>query len=396
MASFVPGWGLSRNAVPQQHGSSLVAPITDTFAAEPQSSSSPGLLKVIRTPAGAAPTSLTDRAASLVVAFALSATASSAIRRRRKRACGASFAGSRSRGRTALAATTLKPDDVQLLTDAAAEGDPESAYLLAMAYMQGDKGIDRDEQTGMKFLVQSAENGYQFAMYDLGLLLSADSDSVSEEGVIWLQKAAEQGHPPAMYVISQLLLRGEGVQKDRPLGLQYLRESAEAGHIDAQYTFAMTLLDTPREKIQEKVWAAHYFNKAAEQKDSRSQFQIGKMFLYGIGMESDPAKAANWFSTAANAGDVNAQYMMGTMLLSGTGVDENREWAAYWFKAAAEQGNVDAMYNLGLQLESGDGVPEDKKGAIYWFQKMAESGDEEGAKMAAEAMQGMRSSGEAD
>merc|ERR550539_1574322 len=100
------------------------------------------------------------------------------------------------------------------------------------------------------------------------------------------------------------------------------------------YTVGMALLGDQDEAhtatAERSQWAAHYLGLAAEQSHVRSQYEIGRMFLFGRGMQQDAQKAAEWVSAAANQGDAEAQFMMGTLLQSGTGLDQNTEWATYW------------------------------------------------------------------
>jgi len=74
----------------------------------------------------------------------------------------------------------------------------------------------------------------------------------------------------------------------------------------------------------------------------QSQYEIGRLFLFGRGVEKDAEKAASWVSAAANQGSSDAQFLMGTLLQSGTGLEQNLEWAKYWFTQAAKSGHEQA------------------------------------------------------
>ena len=49
--------------------------------------------------------------------------------------------------------------------------------------------------------------------------------------------------------------------------------------------------------------------------------------------------SVSWFSRAADLGEAEAQYNLGTMFLSGVGVARDRERARECFRRAAEQGH---------------------------------------------------------
>ena len=75
-------------------------------------------------------------------------------------------------------------------------------------------------------------------------------------------------------------------------------------------------------------------------------FYLGVMFLNGMGVEADVAKAIEYFTIAAKAGYDSAQLLLGLAYLEGEGVEKNLETAEMWLTAAAEQGNEDAAFEL--------------------------------------------------
>jgi len=78
------------------------------------------------------------------------------------------------------------------------------------------------------------------------------------------------------------------------------------------------------------------------------------MYLSGRGVAKDLKKAAQLFEKAANQGNSKAQYNLGLMYLKGSsGVPENREEKAIQlFVRAARQGDPAAQYRLGLMYMS--------------------------------------------
>mmetsp|Transcript_71113 Transcript_71113/g.197530 ORF Transcript_71113/g.197530 Transcript_71113/m.197530 type:complete len:426 (-) Transcript_71113:198-1475(-) len=290
----------------------------------------------------------------------------------------------------------LEAEEFRTLQEGAESGDLESQFLLGRMYLEGD-GMERNASEAAEWFTKAADAGLAGAQYNLGMMYLM-GDGVEEngrKGAYWLEKAAIGEVPLAQYFFGQMLLQGELVESDMVRATDLLKAAAESGIADAQYVLGTILLNTPPDSTEEKQWAAHWLNKAAEQDDPRAKFQIGRMFLFGVGMEKDPAKAANWVSSAASQGYRDAQYMMGSMLLEGIGVEKNQEWAAYWFQEAADQGQVDAMYNLALMFESGDGVEQDQEEARKWFRMAAMEGDEQAAEVTQEIFSGKRVAGNA-
>ncbi len=75
----------------------------------------------------------------------------------------------------------------------------------------------------------------------------------------------------------------------------------------------------------------------------------------------------------AEQGNANAQYNLGFMYINGLGIPQDYAEAAKWFRKAAEQGYAGAQYNLGLMYGNGEGVPQDYAKAHMWFNLAASS-----------------------
>lgn len=68
------------------------------------------------------------------------------------------------------------------------QGAADAQFSAGMSYLQGD-GVKKDPDQGVKWLEKAAENGHDQAMCELGkLLLKHDADS--RTGVAWLRKSA--------------------------------------------------------------------------------------------------------------------------------------------------------------------------------------------------------------
>jgi Trypsin-like peptidase domain/Sel1 repeat len=83
-----------------------------------------------------------------------------------------------------------------------------------------------------------------------------------------------------------------------------------------------------------KEWSA-----LAEQGDAPSQFNIGLLFVDGIGAPKNFTEAASWFQRAAEQGNVEAQHNLGAMYASGRGVRRDYVESYKWFTLCAAQGN---------------------------------------------------------
>lgn len=150
--------------------------------------------------------------------------------------------------------------DIASLHKQAKEGNADSQYQLADAYLNGN-GVPRD----------------------------------SKQGVEWLRKAASQDHPAAQLALSRLYLSGgeRNIPKDPKQGLEWLRKSADHGYAPAEYSLGLLYRDgggetgIPRNPHEAATW----FRKAARQPGSpMSRAGLDEMLKKRLISEQE----ANW------------------------------------------------------------------------------------------------------
>jgi TPR repeat protein len=118
---------------------------------------------------------------------------------------------------------------------------------------------------------------------------------------------------------------------------------------------AATDLDSVKRAYEEKDYATAFKGAAAlaEKGSADAQVLLGKMYLRGRGVLTDPDTALEWFKAAAAQGNADGEFMVGSMyLLSRSNVAEGLKWV----RLAADQGNQDAQLLLGKTYM--DGLPE--------------------------------------
>lgn len=69
--------------------------------------------------------------------------------------------------------------------------------------------------------------------------------------------------------------------------------------------------------------AKEYFDKAADNEDAGGHYNLGVMYLKGIGVKRDVKIACKCFIVAANAGQPKAFYQLAKMFHTGVGLKKN-------------------------------------------------------------------------
>jgi len=91
------------------------------------------------------------------------------------------------------------------------------------------------------------------------------------------------------------------------------------------------------------VSAARIWLRLAEHGHANAQSSLGFLYVKGLGVPADSAKAAQWFLRAATKGVVEAQMFLGVMHLNGDGVPKSPVLAYMWSDVAVESGYAQAI-----------------------------------------------------
>lgn len=124
--------------------------------------------------------------------------------------------------------------------------------------------------------------------------------------------------------------------------------------------------------------ALEIFRSQAAEGEAISQYNLGIMYLEGLGTDRDFAEAARWLRRAADQGLSQAQYELGKLHAQGRGVGRDYEQAVEWWRKAAVQGDARAQHHLGVQYSIGIGLgwglSRDDPEAVRWWKMAARQG----------------------
>ena len=182
------------------------------------------------------------------------------------------------------------------------------------------------------------------------------------------REKAEAGDAAAQWWLGASYQYGVGAEKNHRQALHWYRLAARQGSQPAQ-DMLQALSGQARERQLEQQLLEH-----AEQGDAQAQYEVGRRFWNGDGVDQDHKQAADWFDRAARQGLAAAQCALGLCYERGDGVEQDMWQAAAWYQWAAQQDDVEAQLHLSECYEKGRGVPKDKKKAAEWLYKAAQHG----------------------
>lgn len=132
----------------------------------------------------------------------------------------------------------------------------------------------------------AAQAGDADAQLSLGLILAKMDNLgrrtetgpgrvVYKKALRWLEAAAEQGVPDALYAISRVYMKVEFAQRNNMLAQEYLQRAAQAGHLHAQLELGKELWRKGGDN-DEDVLALYWLSQAAAQGSEEARAWIGQ------------------------------------------------------------------------------------------------------------------------
>jgi uncharacterized protein len=247
---------------------------------------------------------------------------------------------------------------IQHYKKAAEMGHVEAQAVMGVTYERGTN-VPQDYQKAAQWYEKAAGQGHAGAQLNLGQMYAKGQgvprDPAKARQLI--EAAAKQGLPPAQRALAEL--RG-GTQSapgddfwkqgktqylagDKKGAVPLFLKAANAGHPEAMYEMGY-LYENGDGVAKDIKQAAGWYRKGAEAGDRKAQRAIGIMYENGTGVPENWIEAAAWYRKSAQANDVIGQYMLGRAYQYGIGVPLSLTDAITWYDKAAAQGDGDAGF----------------------------------------------------
>ncbi|MFI4994527.1 MAG: tetratricopeptide repeat protein [Hyphomicrobiales bacterium] len=184
---------------------------------------------------------------------------------------------------------------------AAARGDRNGAYALAMMVLEG-RGVPKDRGRAKSLLEQAAKAGQPSAAYNLGVMeLAEGTPDGDERGLRLVRQGADAGVPEAEYALATLLREGKVVSADREAAARMMGRAARDFYEPAEIEYAIMLFNGDGVPKDEGA-AARLFLRAAARGNPIAQNRIARLYVSGRGVATDLVEAAAWNTLAQYAG----------------------------------------------------------------------------------------------
>lgn len=212
----------------------------------------------------------------------------------------------------------------------------------------------------------AAKRGYISALNDLAVLDELDNNY--DQAIDLWRRAAQQGHPLAMYNLALHYRDGVGVPRDVGQAAELFAKSAESGLVSAMVEHGLELKTgrgQPFSRANPRR-AVEWLQRAADAGSLRAKYELGRIYYRGAYCDCDESiqntnnvgrdseLALLWFSRAAEEGDTDAQVRVAQIMESGNGLPTQQpEIAERYWRLAARSGNAFAQVEFANRLHSG-------------------------------------------
>ena len=271
------------------------------------------------------------------------------------------------------------------LTDAAAPA-PQKRPRYAKSSVDFVRGYELLQQgeteEGLKYIRRAAKDADPWAlclladMYMKGNTVGQDFDEAFSNA----QLAASKIYIPGIYRLGLCYENGYGVERDVNAAItQYIRAARE-GLKEAQMALGRIYFEERdyEESAKWYRWAAFrapYIGQSDTNLMNQAKFNLGVIYLHGLGVERNLSEALNLFEKSAEQGDAKASFYAAEMYFNGEGCRRDAQKALRTLEISFDRGYHYAAYRLGSIYAFGEGgVDPDPSQAAVWLGKGAETG----------------------
>lgn len=262
----------------------------------------------------------------------------------------------------------------------AIDEDPDAQYALAYKHEHG-LDVKKDFEKAKFIYEKAARQGHAPALGALERLIE------QEQAVKRCQSAAEMGYASSQYTFGLMLLTGHGLKQDREKAMVWLQKAASNKAVAALLALkllpadldgsnerkALVLLEqalAPSQRKPSVVLSSHDLQElAANVKDFDEHF-----LALAINGNLSSIESAFAMYSAANNGDADSQYAYATIYEKCHGVKQSDEEAFKWYCKASNGGHGDATYKVAFAYLYGKGVQKDTAKACDHYLNSAEKG----------------------
>jgi len=248
-------------------------------------------------------------------------------------------------------------------------GSIDSAVILGEIFRKSNLPI-RSFTEAKKWYLLAARANDANALMALGeMALLEQADLTLNDALIYFTKATDMGHTDAMIALSEIFLKGIGVDIDRPLSLNFLHNASNGFNNEATKLLGDRYINIDAGK------ALKYYELAANAGHIEAAYISGIMYAEGLNVLPNITQASKYLKQSADANYPAAQADYGLLIYQKKIESVPAKGYSHWFKKAAYGGDKEGQFLYAFILAKGEGVQRNFLDSYYWLIKSGKSGN---------------------
>ncbi len=295
---------------------------------------------------------------------------------------------------------------LELFMSAAESGESYAACEAAKILLVGEEGVDVDYDKAIEILRRHAEGDLE-SCFVFAYTLNAKCDTednyswqLAQTAFHYMLKAANEGHPEAMYLVAYAYMQGRGVLRDMEQARKWFEKAKAQNHrveeitdifnkyfTDYQpahrypfFVYCHSIVEHNLSKIKEKeqyVDDEGYMNQSAVARGAAQCGEVNAAVLVGFSLiDSDPDKAWEYFDIAIGNGYTLFAEEVGRIYYNGDNVKRDFDRAEKYFSYGSELGDIRCTLSLGLMYTAEGVSKETEDKGKQLLQSVCEASDE--------------------
>lgn len=176
--------------------------------------------------------------------------------------------------------------------------DGEAAAEIGKAYYYGRLGLDENEDTAAEYFEKSIKYGFEGAYFLLSkVYFKSDKKQQQSRARQLLETGAKTGSSDCQFDLASRILSGKDQVRDAKVGLVWLTRAADQGHSEA--LLKMGELHLVGTHVEQSAFEAFvHIDRAARGDNRMAQAQLSAMYLHGAGVEKSVTLGYAWLRIA--------------------------------------------------------------------------------------------------
>lgn len=195
------------------------------------------------------------------------------------------------------------------------------------------------------------------------------------------KEASNANFMPSKNALAYAYLNGEGCNVNIEKGLELLEDCVNANYGHGYYNIGYCYYSGSFGYSKDVSKAFNYYKMSAEQYYSPGCYNVGLMYLSGIGCSKSVDKGIEQLTIAACLGHVRSQKKLGDIYYFGEITKRNYNKAFEFYLMAAENGDAYSMYSVGYMIVKKEITTVDRYVGIRWLTKAVDAGYENAQKL---------------